>query len=123
MMIRLADIILLKAEALNETGQTSSAITLINQIRSRVNLPNTTAVTQEEVREAILKERRLELAFEGERWYDLLRAGSQYTINVMNSQEYNGTPLNYGVTEQKLIFPIPQKERNLNRNLEQNPGY
>ena len=75
------------------------------------------------MREAILKERRLELAFEGERWYDLLRAGSQYTINVMNSQEYNGTPLNYGVTEQKLIFPIPQKERNLNRNLEQNPGY
>ena len=123
MMMRLADIMLLKAEALNETGQTNPAIDLVNDIRSRVQLPDVSASTQAAARELILKERRLELAFEGERWYDLLRAGNQYIISVMNSQAYYGTPLNYNVTEPELLFPIPQKERNLNRNLEQNPGY
>ncbi len=123
MLIRLADIILLKAEALNETGNPQLAMAFVNQIRYRVQLPQVLATNQAQARELILKERRLELAFEGERWYDLLRAGSQYTISVMNSQAYNGTPLNYNVTEPELLFPIPQKERNLNRNLEQNPGY
>jgi len=124
MLIRLADIILLKAEALNETGQTSQALPLINQIRFRVQLGNTPASTQTQVRDAILKERRLELAFEGERWYDLLRAGGPYTINLMNSQvDGSGNNLGYNVNQDKLIFPIPQKERNLNRNLDQNPGY
>ena len=124
MFIRLADIMLLKAEALNETSQTALAIPIINEIRDRVDLPVTTATTQEQVRAAILKERRFELAFEGERWYDLLRAGSQPTITTMNALKgANGVNLNYNVTEQKLLFPIPQKERDLNKNLSQNQGY
>jgi hypothetical protein len=122
--IRLADIILLKAEALNELNRTAEAIPLINQIRTRAKLQNTTASTQAQVREAILKERRLELAFEGERWYDLLRAGAQYTINIMNNQrDGQGNLLSYNVDQNDLVFPIPQKERNLNRNLTQNQGY
>ena len=63
-LIRLADIILLDAEALNQTGQTAAAIPLINQIRARVSLPATTASTQTDVATAILNERRLELALE-----------------------------------------------------------
>jgi hypothetical protein len=123
-IIRLADIILLKAEALNQTGQTSAAIPLINQIRARVNLPPTPAVTQTDVAAAVLLERRLELALEGHRWLDLLRAGAQYTINVMNSQvDPNGNPLNYNVTPDKLYFPVPQSEMDLDKNLAQNPGY
>jgi starch-binding outer membrane protein, SusD/RagB family len=124
MLIRLADIMLLKAEALNETSQTAQAIPIINAIRDRVDLPPTTATTQPQVREAILKERRFELAFEGERWYDLLRAGAQYTLTTMNALKgAGGANLNYNVTQEKLLFPIPQNERDLNRNLSQNQGY
>jgi len=124
MMIRLADIILLKAEALNQLGRTDEAIPLVDQIRQRVSLGKTTATTQDEVKLAILNERRLELAFEGERWNDLLRAGTDYTVQVMNSQKDGaGNNLNYNVTADKLLFPIPQQDRDLNKNLTQNPGY
>lgn len=123
-LLRLADIILLKAEALNALGQTSDAIPLINAIRARVKLAPTTAVSQTDVALAILNERRLELAFEGERWYDLLRFGAQYTINVMNSQvDGNGVNLGYQVNVNKLLYPIPQNDRDNNPNLTQNPGY
>ena len=123
-LIRLADIILLEAEALNQTGQTAQAIPLINQIRARVNLPATTASTQTDVATAILNERRLELALEGWRWTDLLRFGAQYTINLMNSQvDPSGNALNYNVTQSKLLFPVPQSERDLDKNLTQNLGY
>lgn len=123
-LIRLADIILLKAEALNATGQTAQAIPLINQIRARVNLPVTTATTQTDVAAAILNERRLELALEGWRWTDLLRAGSQYTINLMATQvDPYGNPLNYALTTDRLLWPVPQSERDLDVNLTQNTGY
>jgi hypothetical protein len=73
---------------------------------------------------AILNERRLELAFEGQRWYDLLRFGAQYTINVMNSEvDGNGVNLGYNVTTNRLLYPIPQADRDNNPNLSQNPGY
>ncbi len=123
-LIRLADIILLKAEALNQTNQTAQAIPLINQIRTRVNLPATTASSQTDVAAAILNERRLELALEGTRWLDLLRAGSQYTISLMAAQvDPNGNPLNYQLNNDKLLWPVPQSERDLDKNLSQNTGY
>ena len=125
-MIRLADIILLKAEALNSTtiNKSSEAVPLINQIRARVNLSAISPTSQTDIKEAILKERRFELAFEGQRWNDLLRAGSDYTIQLMNSQvKGDGSSLNYSVNTNKLIFPVPQSERNKNPNLDQNAGY
>jgi len=67
-MLRLADIILLKAEALNNLGDVTGAAILVNQIRTRVSLPNTTASDKTSMALAIEKERRLELAFEGFRW-------------------------------------------------------
>jgi starch-binding outer membrane protein, SusD/RagB family len=122
--IRLADIMLLKAEALNKLGQTAQAIPLVNQIRGRVSLPPTTVTSQSDVALAILKERRLEMAFEGERWYDLLRYGKQYTIDLMKSQkDGQGNNLNYQLDENRLIYPVPQLERDNNKNLSQNPGY
>jgi hypothetical protein len=123
-MIRLADIILLDAEALNAGGSTGAAVTLLNQVRTRVGLPNTTATGQTAVAAAILNERRLELAFEGHRWFDLLRQGASYTINLMNSQvDPAGNALPYNVTQDKLLFPVPQSEMDLDVNLTQNPGY
>ena len=121
--IRLADILLLKAEALNEQGDTPGAAALVNQVRSRVELPNTTAATQEAMRLAIEKERRLELAFEGHRWFDLKRTGR--AIEVMNSVTGPDgvTPIGYNLTPNRLVWPIPQAELDKNSNLVQNDGY
>jgi len=121
-LLRLADIILLKAEALNEAGDLSAAANLVNQIRSRVELAETTAVTQEAMRLAIEKERRLELAFEGHRWYDLKRTGR--AIPVINSTiGPDGASMGYNLTETRLLWPIPQAELDKNTKLIQNPGY
>jgi len=123
-LLRLADIILLKAEASNQLGQTAAAIPLVNQIRARVKLPAITVTSQADVALAILTERRMELAFEGFRWLDLLRYGKQYTITLMNSQvDPFGKPLNYNVNQNELIFPVPYNEIQLDGNLTQNPGY
>jgi len=123
-LLRLADIILLKAEALNQLGQTTEAIPLVNQIRARVQLAPITVTAKADVALAILTERRMELAFEGNRWNDLLRYGSQYTISLMNSQvDPTGKPLTYNVTQSKLLFPVPYNEIQLDGNLTQNPGY
>jgi len=120
--IRLADILLLKAEALNETGDLAGAADLVNVIRSRAKLANTTANSQAAMRLAIEKERRLELAFEGVRWFDLKRTGR--AIDVMNSAVGpDDVPLGYHLTQNRLVFPIPQAELDKNTKLVQNPGY
>jgi hypothetical protein len=119
---RLADVLLLKAEALNELGDLAGAAELVNRIRTRVNLPNTTAGNQSDMRLAIEKERRLELAFEGHRWYDLKRTGR--AIAVMNAVTgANNENLGYDVNENRLLWPIPQAELDKNSKLTQNPGY
>jgi len=123
-LVRLADIVLLKAEALNVLGQTAAAIPLVNAIRARVSLAPITVTSQADVALAILNERRLELAFEGERWYDLLRYSTQYTITLMNSQvDGSGKNLNYNMDAHRLIYPIPQADMDNNPKLVQNPGY
>ena len=71
--IRLGDVILLYAETLNENSNTAGAITQLNRIRTRAGLAGTTASSQAQLRQAIQDERRLELAFEGHRWFDLTR--------------------------------------------------
>lgn len=115
-LLRLADVILLLAEAENELGNTAAATTALNQIRNRVSLANTTANTQNSLRTAIENERRLELAFEGHRWFDLKRSGKAVaTMNALNR--------NYNVAEYQLLLPIPQSELDRNPNLTQNPGY
>jgi len=120
--IRLADILLLKAEAQNEMGFQTEAAGLVNQIRARVNLGPTPASSQADLRLAIEKERRLELAFEGVRWFDLKRTGR--AIDVMNNAKgVGGAPLGYHLTTERLLWPIPQAELDKNSNLTQNPGY
>jgi len=120
--LRLADILLLKAEALNETGDVGGAASLVNQIRSRVSLPNTTAGDQAAMRLAIEKERRLELAFEGHRWYDLKRTGRAIEV-INNAKGVDGVNLGYTLDVNKQLWPIPQAEIDKNTKLVQNPGY
>lgn len=121
-LLRLADFILLKAEAMNELGQAGSEV-LVNQIRSRVNLPAVAATTQDKMRLIIEKERRLELAFEGIRWFDLIRTGR--AIEVMENVRGGSGQLLYAgkLQDYKLLWPIPQEQRDLNSKLTQNPGY
>ena len=115
-LLRLADVILLLAEAENELGNTGVAATELNKIRTRVNLPNTTATAQDDLRAAIYNERRLELAFEGHRWFDLKRTGTAVaTMNALGR--------NYSVEDFKLLWPVPQTELDRNPNLIQNEGY
>ena len=71
------------------------------------DLPNTTAATQDAMRLAIEKERRLELAFEGTRWYDLKRTGRAIEV-INNADRRRWGDLGYNLTENKLIWPIPQ---------------
>jgi hypothetical protein len=122
-LLRLADIILLKAEALNKTGNTAGAIPLINAIRARVGLSPTTASSQSDVALAILHERRLEFAGQGQRWSDLRRFGADYTISLMNGfTDYLGNKL-YTINANMLLFAIPISELNSNPACTQNPGY
>ncbi|GAB3538945.1 RagB/SusD family nutrient uptake outer membrane protein [Spirosoma fluminis] len=72
---RYAEVLLFMAEALNEQGKTGEAATYLNQVRTRAGLAATTASSQADMREAIFRERRVELAFENKRWFDLTRTG------------------------------------------------
>ncbi|RAW02407.1 RagB/SusD family nutrient uptake outer membrane protein [Pseudochryseolinea flava] len=124
-LLRLADILLLKAEALNELEQTEAAREVLDEVRDRAGLAPTTAANQAQMAAAILKERRLELAQEGHRWDDLRRA--DLAVDVMTNLDVmnlsTGVKKVYNMTVEKQLLPIPQSERNLNKNLGQNPGY
>jgi hypothetical protein len=72
---RYAEVLLFLAESLNEQGKAGEAATYINQVRTRAGLAATKATSQADMREAIFKERRVELAFENKRWFDLTRTG------------------------------------------------
>ncbi|MGL2994969.1 RagB/SusD family nutrient uptake outer membrane protein [Flavobacterium sp. TSSA_36] len=97
--MRYAEVLLMKAEALNELGQSSTAIPLLNQIRSRAGLPNTTALSQSEVRQAIWKERRVELAFEHDRFFDLVRTGQAVSAFAKEGKTF--------IKGKHEVFPIP----------------
>ncbi|MGI4871778.1 MAG: RagB/SusD family nutrient uptake outer membrane protein [Janthinobacterium lividum] len=130
-VLRYADVLLILAEALNEQGQTSAALTPLNLVRARAGLADSRASAQAALREAIIKERRIELAFEnGERWFDLIRTkDASGQVRALTFLRSLGAPNDaYGVgrgniTEKYLLLPIPQNERDANPNIDQNPGY
>lgn len=114
--LRYSEVLLMKAEAMNELGQTSNAATYLNQVRNRAGLANTTATTQANMRTAIYKERRLELAMEHDRWFDLVRTGQ-----AQAAMAANGKTFKVGTHE---VFPIPNKFILEAKGLAaQNPGY
>lgn len=124
-IFRLADIVLLKAEALNEEGQLEAARTEIDRVRDRAGLDPTPASNQAEMKLAIEKERRLELAQEGQRWDDLKRYNRAVTVmtNLHEIDLRTNTEKVYPMNADKQLLPIPQSERNRNQKLGQNNGY
>lgn len=114
--LRFAEVILMKAEALNELGQTTDAIVLLNQIRNRAGLANSTAVSQSDLRTAIWKERRVEMAFEHDRFFDLVRTGQAAAAFTIHGKNF--------VTGKHEVFPLPQAFIDEAGGLStQNPGY
>lgn len=124
-VIRYADVLLMLAEASNETGNSADAYTYINMVRKRARfdgsvyrdaLPDYTNLSKEEFRAAVLKERRWEFVAEGQRWFDLVRTHTLETLVPIAKP---------GVTPQQkhYLFPLPQRELDLNPNLVQNDGY
>lgn len=92
---RFAEVLLFMAEALNEQNKTADAATYLNQIRTRAGLGATTASSAADMREAIFKERRVELAFENKRWFDLTRTGRVKEIIGAYGARVKANPLDY----------------------------
>ena len=121
-ILRYADILLIAAEALNEQGSANLALGYLNQVRARARgnsntlLPDITTTDQAELRQIIWRERRVELALEQHRWFDLVRQGR--AASVMQA-------LGFDFQEGKHeLFPIPQQEIDLSANtLTQNPNW
>jgi len=117
-VLRYADVLLMKAEALNEMGQTSQAEEPLNEVRARAGLGAISGLSQSDMRTKILHERRMELAFEGQRWFDLIRVDNgQYGIDFLHSIG------KLNMNTKFLLMPIPQVDIDANPNLVQNPGY
>ena len=144
-VIRYADLILLNAEIMAQDGRHSLAHAEVNKLRTRAGLKAIAAPfgSKNEALDAIYKERRLELAFENHRWFDLLRMNKSYndpnkTIEVMKKHvfetdwlrlysTYDKIPVPSPAlfTTQRLLLPIPQTEIDTNNEMTipQNPGY
>jgi len=117
-VLRYADVLLMKSEALNELGQTTAAEEPLNEVRARAGLPAVHGLSQSAMKAKILHERRMELAFEGQRWFDLIRVDNgQYGINFLHSIG------KLNMSSKYLLMPIPQVAIDANPNLKQNPGY
>ncbi|WP_210488138.1 RagB/SusD family nutrient uptake outer membrane protein [Rufibacter aurantiacus] len=126
-VLRYADVLLMQAEALNELGRTAEAQAPatsinnggpLNRVRLRAGLPNLTGLNQVALRTAIRKERRLELAFEGHHWFDIIRYDNgQYFVPYLHSLGKTNASTKH------MLLPIPQQEVTANPNLVQNPGY
>lgn len=127
-LMRYADVLLMQAEALNEVGQTSEAIDLVNQVRARSKAAPLGVLNQAELRDQIRHhERPVELSMEYTiRWFDLYRWANSSVAPELISQtlgEHSKPFVENFVDGVHDIFPIPLSEVNINQNLNQNPGY
>jgi len=128
MVLRYADVLLMAAEALNELGYNNgNAFDYLNQVRTRAGVPTYTTSdlpNQESFREAIAKERRLELAFENHRWFDLLRTGKALEVMQKHTSGVTASALPFSIAAFQLLYPIPQAQIDASGGkLTQNTGY
>ncbi|HEY4289548.1 MAG TPA: RagB/SusD family nutrient uptake outer membrane protein [Puia sp.] len=125
---RYSDLLLMLAESLNEQGQPGAALPYLNQVRARAGLAPTMTTDQGMLRDTIAHERRVELAFENHRWFDLVRTEQAVPVmtayGILQKQTYPFLlPNSYNVVPSKLIYGIPSRDVMVNPGLGQNPGY
>lgn len=133
---RYADVLLMLAEALNEEGFVADgeAFDLLNAVRDRADLDPKTSINanpdlrvsnQEEFRQAVAQERRVELAFENHRWFDLLRTGKAKEVMSAHGQRMRDKfdIVSGAYKDIKLLLPFPARELELNDELTQNEEY
>jgi len=124
-VIRFADVLLIYAEAANKVnhGPTQAAVDAVNLIIDRANGYTpiaehpmlTTAMTEDAFDAAVIEERNQELCFEYDRWFDLVRK------EILEEKTVPVYKVNF--TTDDYLFPIPDADIELNKSLEQNPGY
>lgn len=137
-VLRYSDVLLMLAEAINEqSGPTSEAYNYLNQVRQRAGLAPLSGLDQPTFRERILHERRVELAFENWRWFDLKRTKTPAELaQFLNAYAVvekadpttgrQGIPYSnsdYIFEPYEALYPIPSNEILVNNKLTQNPGY
>jgi hypothetical protein len=118
--LRYADVLLMYAEALNETNRTDDAHLYLNMVRDRADLDLLNGLTKAEFTRALEHERRVEFYSEGHRWFDLIRTGRAQTV-INNYWANKG--LDFTLEDHEVLMPIPAREINIDPNLKQNPGY
>ncbi|MDD3907813.1 MAG: RagB/SusD family nutrient uptake outer membrane protein [Bacteroidales bacterium] len=124
--VRYAEVLLNQAEALNEAGKSGEALAPLNKVRQRAKLPNVTETNQSNLRQIIREERKIELAFEGQRYWDLRRW--RIALDVLGKKRMHGMKItkntdntfNYEIVdcdgkdrffeERYYQFPIPLNE-------------
>ena len=128
-LYRWADILLLRAEALNWTGDKPGAFTLLNQVRARARdtaLNEADYATQLDVEKVILDERQLELFAEGKRWFDLVRTGRALEVMdplIRQRQSSLGVAQTGFADPRLILWPISRDALTRDPLLEQNPPY
>ncbi len=114
-VLRYSDVLLVYAEAQARLGNFSEASDYLNMVRERAGLDDVSVSSIDEFIDVLLSERRKEFVAEGMRWFDLTRLG-RLEQAVQEAKNIN-------VDSQYYLFPIPQRERDVNPNLPQNQGY
>jgi hypothetical protein len=121
-ILRYAEVLLINAEAANEAGQPAKALQSLNQVRARARggvagvLPDITVTDQAQLRDAIWRERRVELAMEHDRFFDLVRQGRAGTVLRAHGKNF--------VDGKHEVFPVPLNQILISQGrLTQNPGY
>jgi hypothetical protein len=121
-IIRYAEVLLISAEAINElNGPTAEAYQAIDEVRNRAGIAKlidtAPALNADAFRDSVFQERRKELVFEYQRWFDLARRGPTYYVNTLKAA---GKTL---AAARHVHFPTPQRELNLNPKLKQHPDW
>jgi len=136
-VLRYADVLLMLAEAINEASGPDGAYTYLNQVRTRAGLDPLDGLDKDAFRTAVLHERRIELAFENHRWFDLKRTKTPEELaaflNAYGAKERSNpttsrggipfSPADFVFEPHEALFPIPADQIIINGDLTQNPNY